>query len=43
MFLALNDCSFDYNESKLERLVRSVAEGKAKKVEIADFLSKGLG
>lgn len=40
MFLAMNDTSFDFNESKLEKLVRSVAEGKTKKPEIADFLSK---
>lgn len=43
MFLAMNDCSFDYKENELEKLVRAVAEGKAKKEEIAMFLSMELG
>ena len=43
MFLAMNDYPFDFNENKLEKLVRAVAEGKIKKPEIADFLSKSLG
>jgi death-on-curing protein len=43
MFLAMNDCPFDYNESILEQLVRSVAEGKTKKDEAIAFFSKSLG
>jgi len=43
MFLAMNECPFDYKESLLEELVRAVAEGKAKKNAIAAFLSKSLG
>jgi death-on-curing protein len=43
MFLAMNNCSTDYKENELEKLVRSIAEGKAKKDQIALFLSKTLG
>lgn len=43
VFLAMNDCDIDFKENELEKLVRSVAEGKTKKDEIATFFSKGLG
>ncbi len=43
LFLTMNDCAIDYNENALEKLTRSVAEGKSKKDEIANFLSKELG
>ena len=43
IFLAMNDCPFDYQENKLESLVWSVAQGKVKKNEIALFLSHELG
>lgn len=43
MFLALNDSPYDYHENELEQLVRRVAEGRAKKGEIAQFLARELG
>jgi death-on-curing protein len=43
MFLAMNNCPIDYEETALEQLVRAVAEGKTKTDTIADFFSKGLG
>lgn len=43
MFLALNNYSYDYKEAELEKIALSTAAGKMKKVDIADFLSKGLG
>lgn len=43
IFLAINDSPIDFKENELEKLVRSVAEGKAKKEEIALFLSKVIG
>lgn len=43
IFLAMNDAPIDFNEQGLEKLVRRVAEGMAKKEEISDFLAKGLG
>jgi death on curing protein len=42
-FLAMNDYSIDYNENKLEQLVRFIAEGKAKKEDIVLFLMNPLG
>ncbi|MBF8263938.1 MAG: doc [Parachlamydiales bacterium] len=43
MFLAMNNCPFDYEETKLEQLARAVAEGKAKKETIATFIAECLG
>lgn len=43
IFLGMNNCPFDYKENALEQLVRAVAEKKAKKADVALFLSKGLG
>jgi death-on-curing protein len=43
IFLAMNNLPIDYDESTLEKLTRSVAEGKAKKKEVAAFFSKSLG
>lgn len=43
MFLAMNNCPFDYQETELEKLVLSVAEGKAKKEAVAAFFSNSLG
>lgn len=43
MFLAMNDCPFDYHEAELEQLVRSVAEGAANKTAAITFFSKSLG
>ena len=43
MFLAMNDCPFDYHEAALEQLVRSVAEGTANKTAVITFFSKSLG
>lgn len=43
IFLTMNDHPIDYNESALEQLTRTVAEGKAKKQQIANFLAKGVG
>jgi len=37
VFLEFNDIRFDCDESELERLVMSVAEGKTGKSEIAEF------
>jgi death on curing protein len=43
MFLAMNHCPFDYEETALENLVLGVAEGKTKKDAISAFFSNGLG
>jgi len=43
MFLAMNHQPIDYNEKALEQLTLTVAEGKAKKKEIASALLKGIG
>ncbi len=43
MFLYMNDYPIDFNEQQLEIITRSVASGKAKKQEISQFLSRGLG
>jgi death on curing protein len=43
MFLAMNNCPFDYQETSLEELVLEVAEGKTKKDGISAFFSNGLG
>lgn len=42
-FLAMNNLPIDYKEKELEQLVRTVAEGKAKKTAVSAFLSKSLG
>jgi death-on-curing protein len=42
LFLAMNDHPFDYEENAFEMLVRSVAEGKSKKGNVALFLSNQL-
>lgn len=43
MFLAMNHCPCDYQETALERLVLEVAEGKTKKDVISAFFSNTLG
>lgn len=43
IFLAMNDLPIDYNETALEKLTRSVAEGKINKKGLATFFSKSLG
>ena len=43
MFLAMNNCPFDFEETELEQLARSVAEGKIKKETVALFFSNCLG
>ena len=43
MFLAMNNCPFDYQETALEQLVRAIAEGKMKKEAVATFFSDCLG
>ncbi len=43
MFLSMNNCPFDYQETDLEELVLKVAEGKTKKDAISAFFSNGLG
>ena len=43
IFLAMNDCPFHYQEAVLEKLIRSIAEGTAKKDEALAFFSKILG
>jgi hypothetical protein len=43
MFLAMNHCPFDYQETALENLVLEVAEGKSKKNAISAFFSNSLG
>ena len=43
VFLAMNDQTYDYLESALEKLVRSIAEGKANQRDAALFLSNQLG
>jgi len=43
MFFAMNDYPFDFKEPELEKIVRSVAEGKMKKAAVAAFFTKGLG
>lgn len=43
MFLLMNDYAVDFKEDDLEKMVRVVAEGKIKKIEIAQFFSKVLG
>lgn len=43
MFLAMNNCPFDYQEAPLEQLVLELAQGKIKKDAIAAFLATGLG
>ncbi len=39
MFLELNHCSIDFAETELEKMVRLVAEGKAKKETVAAFFA----
>ncbi len=41
VFLELNDIEVEVNEDALVEMVTAVAEGKAKKDSIADFLRKG--
>lgn len=43
MFLAMNNCPFDFEEISLEQLVLKVATGKIKKSGVAVFFSKSLG
>jgi death-on-curing protein len=43
MFLAMNALPIDYDETALEKLTFSVAQGKTKKEKIAAFLLKGIG
>jgi death on curing protein len=38
MFLAMNNCPFDYQEAPLEQLVLELAQGKIKKDAIATFV-----
>lgn len=43
VFLTMNDCNIDFDEKAFEKMVRSVAEGKWKKEQIAAFLANSLG
>lgn len=43
VFLDINGYEIDFNDDELEKMVRSVANGKCNKNKIALFLSKSLG
>lgn len=42
LFLSMNDYSIDFKGDALEKLVRTVAQGKSKKADIAAFFNKNL-
>lgn len=41
IFLELNGIEIELEEAKLEKMVRSVAEGKMNKSKVAEFLRRG--